>query len=164
VDVTNLSLGSEEPSELIADACRYADERGVLVVGAAGNADDGEDNTVVRYPAAFEEVLAVSAVDGDDLVAFSLSGPEIDLAAPGEGVLSTVPGGAYEEGSVTSMAAPNVAGAAALLMAEGYSNDEARPTSVSTPTSRALATSQAVRTPSRGREPRGRRRAGRTRR
>lgn len=126
VDVANLSLGSEDPSELIADACRYADERGVLVVGAAGNADDGEDNTVVRYPAAFEEVLAVSAVDGDDLAEFSLSGPEVDLAAPGEDVLSTVPGGTYEERSGTSMAAPHVAGAAALLMADGYSNAEAR--------------------------------------
>ncbi|MFC5970968.1 S8 family peptidase [Halomarina salina] len=127
VHVANLSLGDEDPSDLIADACRYATEAGVLVVGAAGNVDVGEDNTVVRYPAAHESVLAVGALaDEGELADFSLTGPEVELVAPGDDVLSTVPGDEYEEHSGTSMAAPHVAGAAALLMAEGCSSDEVR--------------------------------------
>jgi subtilisin len=125
VDVANLSFGNEDPSELVADACRYATERGVVLVGAAGNAEEGEDNSAVRFPAAYDDVLAVSAVTNDGgLASYSLTGPEVDLAAPGDEVLSTVPGDEYGTDSGTSMAAPHVAGAAALLMADGRSPAE----------------------------------------
>jgi hypothetical protein len=78
------------------------------------------------YPARHPDVIAVSATDAnDDLAYFSCTGPEIDIAAPGYSVLSTVRGGtAYYSG--TSMACPHVSGAAGLLMANGYSNTEAR--------------------------------------
>jgi hypothetical protein len=80
----------------------------------------------VQYPAAYDSVIAVSSTDSnDDLSSFSSTGPEIDLAAPGESILSTVPGGtAYFSG--TSMACPHVSGAGGLLMANGYTNSETR--------------------------------------
>ncbi|MFC7156220.1 S8 family peptidase [Halomarina halobia] len=126
-DVANLSIGEEEPSGVIGDACTYAYEKGVLLVASAGNVDEGEDNSIVRYPAAYDDVIAVSATTGTgELAEFSLTGPEIELAAPGEDIYSTVPGGDYRANSGTSMASPHVAGAAALLMADRRSNVEAR--------------------------------------
>ena len=124
-DVASLSLGGTTGSSTIRDACRYAVDNGVLVVAAAGN--DGEADSV-RYPAAYSTVIAVSATTGsDDLAYFSSYGPEVELAAPGYSVYSTVPGG-YGYKSGTSMACPHVAGAGSQLMAAGLSNTEARQT------------------------------------
>lgn len=122
-DVINLSLGSNEGSELEADAIKYALAHGVVVIGAAGN--DGVES--VSYPAAYPGVIAVSAIDPYEVIAdFSNTGEEIDLAAPGVNILSTVPieldddgnpdGYIYYDG--TSMAAPMVAGVAALILAQ----------------------------------------------
>ncbi|WP_246999073.1 S8 family peptidase [Halosolutus gelatinilyticus] len=123
IDVANLSLGGRY-SGVIHDACRYAAERGVLLVAAAGN---GGCATCISYPAAFEECIAVSATDRDDTLAnFSASGPEIELVAPGVDVLSTYPDDDYQRLSGTSMAAPHVAGAGAQLMATGLSRADAR--------------------------------------
>jgi subtilisin len=116
-DVASLSLGSPRPSRAVREACTYARERGVLVIAAAGNR--GPCSDCVSYPAAYEDVVGVSATtEGDELARFSSTGPEVGLAAPGEDVESTYPGG-YERLSGTSMACPHVAGTAALLMAEG---------------------------------------------
>ncbi|WP_129116972.1 S8 family peptidase [Halegenticoccus tardaugens] len=123
-DVASMSLGASSGSEALKDACVYAYDRGVLLVAAAGN--DGPCSDCVGYPAAYDEVVAVSATSEDDSLAdFSSTGPEIELAAPGEDVYSTIPGG-YDTFSGTSMACPHVAGAGALLMAEGDTNAEAR--------------------------------------
>jgi len=74
----------------------------------------------------FDSVVAVSAVgQGDDLSGFSSTGPEIELAAPGERIPSTVPGG-IASASGTSMASAHVSGAGGLVMASGRSNEEAR--------------------------------------
>ena len=123
-DVASLSLGSSSSSSTVRDACQYAVDNGVLVVAAAGN--DGPCTDCVSYPAAYDTVVAVSATDSSDsLSSFSSTGPEIDLAAPGESILSTIPGGtAYFSG--TSMACPHVSGAGGLLMANGASNSEVR--------------------------------------
>lgn len=124
-DVANVSLGADSTTQTLRDACQYAHDEGVLLVGAAGNA--GPCTDCVLYPAAYDTVLAVSAVDdADDLADFSSTGSEIDLAAPGVGVLSTVPDDSYEYYSGTSMACPHVAGAAGQLMANGLTNMEAR--------------------------------------
>jgi len=122
-DVASMSLGGDS-SSVVKDACQYAYDKGVLLVAAAGN--DGECTDCVGYPAAYSTVIAVSATSEDDsLASFSSTGPEVELAAPGEGVYSTVPSG-YDTFSGTSMACPHVSGAGGQLMANGYTNTEAR--------------------------------------
>ncbi|PSP80856.1 serine protease [Halobacteriales archaeon QS_1_68_20] len=92
-DVGSLSLGGSSGSSTLKDAVQYAQGKGVLLVGAAGN-DYGV-------------------------------GPEIEIAAPGSDIYSTEIDG-YGTKSGTSMACPHVSGAAGQLMANGYSNAEAR--------------------------------------
>jgi subtilisin len=123
-DVASMSLGASSGSQTVKDACTYAYEKGVLLVAAAGN--DGPCTDCVGYPAAYSEVIAVSATAEDDSLAeFSSTGSEVELAAPGDGVYSTVIGG-YDTFSGTSMACPHVSGAGAQLMANGQSNTQAR--------------------------------------
>jgi len=123
-DVASMSLGASSSYSTLRDACQYAADEGVLVVAAAGN--DGPCSDCVSYPATYDSVVAVSATtSADDLASFSSTGPEIDIAAPGSSILSTVPGGeAYFSG--TSMACPHVSGVGGLLMANGYTGSEAR--------------------------------------
>lgn len=122
-DVASMSLGGSQ-SQVVADAVEYAYNNGVLLVAAAGNS--GPCSDCVGYPAAEPEVIAVSATDSnDDLASFSSTGPEVELAAPGVDILSTLPGG-YGKLSGTSMSCPHVAGAGGQLMANGYTNTEAR--------------------------------------
>jgi thermitase len=110
--VISLSLGGPEAVRVIDDAIAYAQARGVLLVAAMGN--EGKERR--SYPAANAGVLAVGATTpDDDLAAFSNTGPWIALVAPGEGILSTLPGGGYGLKSGTSMATPCVAGIAALV-------------------------------------------------
>ncbi len=121
-DVINLSLGGPE-SNAVSDAVEYATAQGCVVVAAAGN--DGPCSDCVSHPAAHPDVVAVSATDeNDSLASFSSTGPEVDLAAPGAGVLSTVPRDDYTELSGTSMASPHVAGAAASVIASGVTDPD----------------------------------------
>ena len=123
-DVGSLSLGASSGSQAVKDACTYAYGKGVLLVAAAGN--DGPCTDCVGYPAAYSECIAVASSASDDsLSGFSSTGPEVELIAPGTDVYSTIPGG-YDTFSGTSMACPHVSGAGAQLMANGYTNDEAR--------------------------------------
>lgn len=116
--VISLSLGSSSPSQYVHDACKYAyNQKGALVVAAAGNS--GPCTDCVGYPAAFSEVVAVGATTSNDsLASFSSTGDQVEIAAPGKDILSTVPGG-YATYSGTSMACPHVSGAAAVVFAHG---------------------------------------------
>jgi thermitase len=120
--VISLSLGLEEgepPDELLRDALRYAYEKEVVVVASAGN-----DDAAVLYPAAYDAYcLAVAATDYNDTrTTWSNFGPEVDVAAPGDSVLSIVPTWYWGPGSFpyafgdgTSASVPHVAGLAGLI-------------------------------------------------
>ncbi|MEB3220481.1 MAG: S8 family peptidase [Candidatus Sericytochromatia bacterium] len=110
--VISLSLGTDQPSQLLADAVRHAQARGALLVAGTGN--KGHDKPF--YPAVLPGVLAVGATGKDDVRAsFSNYGPHVALTAPGRDILSTIPDGKWARMSGTSMATPHVAGVAALL-------------------------------------------------
>ncbi len=124
IQVANLSLGADcgGPCEFGAPhhkALRKLWSRGVTVVVAAGN--EGIDANE-SDPAFIDELITVSAyMDGDGTISskdryanFSNWGPGVDIGAPGVKILSTVPGG-YDRFSGTSMAAPFVAGVAAVI-------------------------------------------------
>jgi len=123
VDVINLSLGIPVESLPLEDAVRYAYEKNIVIVAAAGN-----DGGAVWYPAAYDDYcLAVASTDyNDERAYFSNIGPEIDVAAPGADIISLVPTWYpalrgwdpdfyYAIGDGTSLSAPHVAGLAALI-------------------------------------------------
>ena len=124
--VVNVSLGGESYSETVRSATDYAYSRGVLVVAAAGNCGDPisysqggcSTHNPTIYPAANPNVLAVAATDMYNAHAsFSSYGYYVDVAAPGDFILSTywAGGSDYTFLSGTSMASPLVAGLASLV-------------------------------------------------
>jgi subtilisin len=144
VKLVNMSVGFSTDSPPLKQAIQELAKGGVIMVASAGNrcaqspgqdegGGDGCDGgpalvcdpaqTAVRYPAAYPSVLAVVATDFyDDITAYSLSGPQVDVAAPGGSkvtgirILSTNTGGGYGYSSGTSQAAAHVTGAVALAL------------------------------------------------
>ena len=135
-DFLNLSLGSPSPEPLVEEAIKSAFDQGTLCIVAAGN----DNRASVSYPAAWDISVAVSSAgrrgtyppDSNEMLdevapyakanpdvyisAFSNVGPPIDFAGPGEGIVSTLPGGDYGVMSGTSMACPAVTGVACALL------------------------------------------------
>jgi hypothetical protein len=132
IEVANLSLGCECKSTVLDDAVRNVSTAGVTLVVAAGNAGtDAGSFTPANHPDVVT-VAAMSDYDGapgrrtspgcvpdadDSFASYSNYGAVVDLVAPGSCITSTWPGGGYGRTSGTSMAAPHVAGAAALHIA-----------------------------------------------
>lgn len=130
-NIINLSLGSSHPSGIEKEAIDEVYAKGCTVIAAAGN--DGPNNNTVGYPASFPHVIAVSAINDQNLIAnFSSRGPQVDIAAPGAGILQQTICNHGEDGceqyvawNGTSMATPHVAGAAALLYSLGVTHPDA---------------------------------------
>ncbi len=138
IDVVNLSLGSEQRSELVEQKIQEAKRLGVACIVAAGNTGGP-----VQYPAASPHVLAVAAIgkqgefppesyhgtqvlagngrvvssDGFFSARFTCFGPEVGVCAPGVAILSSVPPDNFAVWDGTSMAAPHITGLAALVLA-----------------------------------------------
>ncbi|NPV56852.1 MAG: peptidase S8 [Anaerolineae bacterium] len=112
-DIINLSLGGSGTSATLQSAVEYAYAHGAVLVGASGNTG----SSVVDIPARYPEVIAVSAMTSSYQVAgFSNYGAEVDFTAPGVSILSTYPASTVAYDSGTSMAAPFVSGAIAVIM------------------------------------------------
>jgi subtilisin family serine protease len=121
IRVINASWGSTANSKALEDAIRAAGDAGILFVAAAGN--DGSDNDRrPHYPSNYDlpNVISVAALDrNDQLASFSNWGVKtVHVAAPGKDILSTWLGDAYRDASGTSMAAPQISGVAALILAK----------------------------------------------
>ncbi|MFT9488200.1 MAG: S8 family peptidase [Tepidibacillus sp.] len=115
MDIVNMSLGGSNSSRTLQTAVDNACNAGILLVAAAGNNGYDKKGTIT-YPAKYDSVIAVGAVDQqNNRASFSSVGRELELMAPGVSIQSTMPGG-YSTYNGTSMAAPHVTGVAALVL------------------------------------------------
>ncbi len=112
--VINMSFSLTTSSLELMKALNYATDHNVICVGSVGN--DGSETLV--YPAAFHNVIGVASTDNlDNRSSFSNYGPALaHIAAPGEGIVTTYPGGNYAVVSGTSFSAPLVSAGAALML------------------------------------------------
>lgn len=112
-DIINMSLGAPQaPPDDFYNAIKEAHAAGVIMVAAAGN-----DAGAVNWPARYDEVIAVSAIDNQgNLANFSSRGDQIDFGAPGVNIYSTYLNNQYAVLNGTSQASPFIAGVCALLL------------------------------------------------
>jgi len=133
ISIATLSLGGTSyPGSTFELAFQNAYDSGLLIIASAGNSGSGADK--VAYPAKFDSVIAVaSTTKSNTRSSFSSTGPAVEIAAPGSSIYSCW-GSGYATKSGTSMAAPHVAGVAALVITagiqdangDGFINDDVR--------------------------------------
>jgi subtilisin len=123
VDIISMSLGASSAPPELYTAIKRATDAGVILVAAAGN-----DAGAVNYPARFEEVIAVAALDArGNMAHFSSHGPEVDAIAPGVDIYSTYKDNGYAKLNGTSQACPFIAGVCALMLAWTRKNPSLKP-------------------------------------
>ncbi|UAA39075.1 S8 family serine peptidase [Paraneptunicella aestuarii] len=111
-NIVSMSLGGGSSSTAERNAMDGFVNQGIMLIAAAGN--DG--NSSLSYPASYDAVMSVAAVDSAGSVAsFSQYNTQVEIAAPGVAVNSTLPGDTYASWNGTSMATPHVSGVAALV-------------------------------------------------
>ena len=120
-DIINASWGFYSYSVSLGEAIQYARDHGVLFIASAGNKsqdNDTNDHYPSNYP--YDNIIAVAAMNRyGDLASFSNYGEEsVDIAAPGEGLSTTIPGGYSSWVSGTSFATPFVTGVAAMVISQ----------------------------------------------
>lgn len=133
-DVINVSLSDNEDTPQVRAAVEKAQAQGALIVASAGNRgtatvkDDG-----LRYPAAYDGVLAVSAADPTGIVTRdSIHGPHVDIAAPGQNILTATTGGGdcmYSQQEPSSSYATGYVAAAAALVRQAHPGETIEQTS-----------------------------------
>jgi subtilisin family serine protease len=114
-NVVNMSFDLASSSPSLTQAVAYANKSGVVLVAAAGN----ENTSASVYPAALNSYVVgvASTTDWDSRSSFSNYGSkDVWIAAPGENIITTFPGGTYASASGTSFSSPIVAGTASLLL------------------------------------------------
>ncbi len=129
-DIINLSLGGSGENQLMKEAIDYAYDKGVVIIAAAGN----EGVNSASYPARYPKVISVSATDSANIKApYSNFGAGVDISAPGGSetgkiIQETIKGVDSPPEFLglqgTSMAAPHVAGVAALIRSTGVDSPE----------------------------------------
>lgn len=122
-NIINMSLGGSYYSRTLKEAIDYAETNNVLIVASAGNSSSYSS---IQYPAIFSNVVSVGASDEDGYKTYYSNWGKVDVIAPGDDIISSVPGNLYASYSGTSMSSPHVAGVAALIMqVKGLTNPAA---------------------------------------
>ena len=126
VDIINMSVGGQGDHKTLHDLIKKAVDLGISVVCATGNYGDGD---VLLYPAGYEEVIEVGAVDSNDNICkFSSITSKVDIYSYGKDITSTYPGNRYAKLSGTSQATPHVSGVLALLKQKFKVEQDKNPT------------------------------------
>lgn len=120
-DIISMSLGSNSaPPDKVHQVIKKAADAGIIILAAAGN-----DGGVTNYPARYEEVIAVAAIDENgDYATFTSGDDTVDSVAPGVGIYSTFLNQGYAKMSGTSQACPFVAGLCALALSFTRANPD----------------------------------------
>jgi serine protease len=115
-NIISMSLGGSQSSTSEANAFQSALDAGVLLIAASGNGGSASGNDPLSYPASYNSVMSVGALDSSKQIAnFSQKNSQVEISAPGVAVLSTLPNNQYASWNGTSMATPHVAGVAGLV-------------------------------------------------
>ena len=112
INVINISFGANTDNQIFHDTITRAYQAGIVIVAAAGN----DSSNIVNYPAAYPEVISVSAVDSSNNIAPFAPIGKVDVVAPGINIFSTYKDSIYGGLSGTSMASAHVTGGAAVLL------------------------------------------------
>jgi subtilisin family serine protease len=139
-NIISMSFEISQSSPALEQAVRYAQSKGIALVASAGN--DGSQASV--FPASLNNVIGIGSTNSTDVKStFSNFGSaDVMFAAPGEGVITSYPGGHYAAGSGTSFSAPLVAGSVALILQHNFQNNACGFSNVVNPLTKSVSVPQ----------------------